>query len=242
MSRPWTCPTCGHAAIVREEDVSIGHQTLTPPTLDKRYFGFGWVYTRCPNAACRSYELTVFHVPVTYNPHGDDAYGGPISTWRFFPRSKAQVFPDYVPAPIREDYEETCLIAELSPKASATLSRRCLQGILRDYWKVKPGRLASEIAQIKDKCDPLTWDAIEAVRKVGNIGAHMEEDVNVIVDVGPGEAQLLIELIETVVKDWYITAAERKKRLEAVTALAKAKDAEKQAAKTAIAAAKKDIP
>ena len=34
-----------------------------------------------------------------------------------------------------------------------------------------------------------------AVRKVGNIGAHMEKDINVIVDVDPDEAQHLIGLI-----------------------------------------------
>ncbi|MCP1830281.1 hypothetical protein ACVIHH_005106 [Bradyrhizobium sp. USDA 4518] len=34
-------------------------------------------------------------------------------------------------------------------------------------------------------------DAIDAVRIVGNIGAHMEKDVNLIVDIEPGEAQML---------------------------------------------------
>jgi len=38
--------------------------------------------------------------------------------------------------------------------------------------------------------DPLTWEAIDAVRKLGNIGAHMEKDINVIVDVDPEEAEL----------------------------------------------------
>lgn len=240
MAFHWKCPTCGHAAIIRQHDYKFGHVTMTPASRDEQYSGIRYSYIRCPNDKCQSYELIVSHVPVDYNPRGDDKYGDPISQWRFFPRSNAQVFPAYVPVPIRDDYEEACLIAELSPKASATLSRRCLQGILRDYWKVKPGNLTDEIAQIKDRCDPLTWDAIEAVRKVGNIGAHMEKDVNVIVDVEPGEAQLLIELIETVVKDWYIATAERKDRLEAVAALAKSKEAAKQAAKAAIAAGKKD--
>jgi hypothetical protein len=210
------------------------------PDSKKRHFGISYLYIRCPNTDCLSYELTVSHVPAVYNARGSDTYGEPLSSWRFFPRSKAQVFPVYVPAQLRHDYEEASLISELSPKASATLSRRCLQGILRDFWKVKPGKLANEIGQIKDKCDSLTWDAIEAVRKVGNIGAHMEEDVNVIVDVDSGEAQLLIELIEIVVKDWYIAAAERRKRLEAVAALAKAKDAERQSAKDADTQTKKD--
>jgi hypothetical protein len=83
--------------------------------------------------------------------------------------------------------------------------------------------LVDEIEQVKDKIDPLTWDAIEAVRKVGNIGAHMEKDINVIVDVEPHEAQLLIGLIETLIKDWYIAREERKMRLSQISELAKEK-------------------
>lgn len=34
------------------------------------------------------------------------------------------------------------------------------------------------------------------VREIGNIGAHMEADINVIIDVDPDEAQILIDLVE----------------------------------------------
>jgi len=139
-----------------------------------------------------------------------------VKRWRLVPPSNAKVFPDYIPKPVIEDYTEACLIKENSPKASATLARRCLQGIIRDYWSVKPGRLVDEIEAIKDKTDNLTWDAIDAVRKVGNIGAHMEKDINLIVDVEPNEAELLINLIETLLNDWYINREERKKRLQSI--------------------------
>ncbi|WP_372445280.1 hypothetical protein [Clostridium estertheticum] len=43
--------------------------------------------------------------------------------------------------------------------------------------------------------DPLTWEAIDAVRTIGNIGAHMEKDINQIVDVESSEAALLIETL-----------------------------------------------
>jgi len=143
-----------------------------------------------------------------------------LQEWSLIPPSASKHFPDYVPQAIREDYGEACLIRDLSPKASATLSRRCLQGILRDFWKVKPGRLVDEIEQVKDKIDPITWDAIEAVRKLGNIGAHMEKDINVIVDVDPEEATLLIGLVETLLKEWYVAREERKARMTAVIAAA----------------------
>jgi hypothetical protein len=73
--------------------------------------------------------------------------------------------------------------------------------------------------------DGETWDAIDAVRKIGNIGAHMEADINVIVDVEPEEARLLIGLVETLVDEWYVTRHERKTRNSQLVALAQAKAA-----------------
>lgn len=64
----------------------------------------------------------------------------------------------------------------------------------------------------------MTWDSIEAVRKIGNIGAHMEKDINVIVDVDPEEAGLLIGLIESLIDDWYVTRHQRAERHSAIQA------------------------
>jgi hypothetical protein len=55
-------------------------------------------------------------------------------------------------------------------------------------------------------------DAIDGLRKVGNIGAHMEKDINVLVDVDPNEAQALIELIESLFDEWYVARDKRQKR------------------------------
>jgi hypothetical protein len=101
-----------------------------------------------------------------------------------------------------------------------------LQGIIRDFWRgqVKPGRLAREIEQLKDKVDDDTWKAIDGVRSVGNIGAHMEKDVNVIIDVDPNEAQLLVELIEILLKDWYVAREQKKLHLKAIRKLSTKKE------------------
>lgn len=135
----------------------------------------------------------------------------------------AREFPEFIPKPILDDYTEAFLIREISPKASATLARRCLQGAIRDFWEVKPGRLVDEIEAIKDKTDQLTWEAINSVRKVGNIGAHMEKDINLIVDVDPEEAKLLINLIELLFQEWYINREDRKKRLQSIIAIGERK-------------------
>ncbi len=92
--------------------------------------------------------------------------------------------------------------------------------MIRDYWGIKKGRLIDEISALQEKVDPDTWAAIDAVRSIGNIGAHMEKDIDVIIEVEPDEAQLLISLIESLIKDWYIARHGRQKHLEAITKMA----------------------
>lgn len=229
----WTCPYCNRIATLTGNNVSEGIHSFENNNKD----GLLLIRTNvvvCPNSECREYHITAALFKAIFplvsggmerKPRPD---GDPMVEWALRPRSLAKVFPDYIPQAIRDDYEEACLICKLSPKASATLARRCLQGIIRDFWKVqtKKGDLYSEIGAIKDKdkIDPETWDAIDAVRKVGNIGAHMEKDINVIVDVDPKEAVLLIGLIEMLLKDWYVAREERRERLAAIKCAAADKE------------------
>lgn len=180
----------------------------------------------CPSPQCKKYTLSLYlHNYELENQNWRKKEL--LSEWSLIPASDAKVFPDYVPAVIRTDYAEACAIKKLSPKASATLARRCLQGMIRDYWGISKARLIDEIDALKDQLDPLTWQAIDAIRSVGNIGAHMEKDINVIIDVDPGEAAQLIGLIELLIKDWYISRHERQERLRAIANLASAKKAAK---------------
>ena len=47
----------------------------------------------------------------------------------------------------------------------------------------------------------------------------MEKDVDLIVDIEPGEAQMLIELIELLFDEWYVEREKRAKRLAEITTL-----------------------
>jgi hypothetical protein len=216
----WTCPYCQQNATILDHNQSISDHSFYADTVD----GFLRLRTSiivCPNSKCKQYVIKAFQVKlepdkVNYVREID----GFIQRWELRPLSAAKPFPNFIPEPILKDYNEACLVKNLSPKASATLSRRCLQGVIRDYWGVTKNRLIDEINAIQDKVDPSTWSAIDAVRKVGNVGAHMEKDINVIVDVEPNEAQLLITLIEILFKDWYIARNEREKQLEAIVAIA----------------------
>jgi len=51
----------------------------------------------------------------------------------------------------------------------------------------------------------------------------MEKDINLVVDVDPQEAQLLIGLIEILIKDWYVGRHDRQAHLAEIVALAESK-------------------
>ncbi len=106
------------------------------------------------------------------------------------------------------------MIIELSPKAAATLFRRCLQGMIRDFWNVSKNSLYEEITAIKDKIPLPQWEALDGLRTLGNIGAHMENDVNLIIDIDAEEAKQLRRLIEVLLENWYI-ARNKEKQLYA---------------------------
>jgi hypothetical protein len=188
---------------------------------------FTFFYTVCSNPKCKRFILSASLARYTSTPAGP-RIGPPEQVWSLVPPSAAKTFPDYIPRPIVEDYTEACLIKDLSPKASATLSRRCLQGMIRDFWNIQKARLIDEIAELRERLDPLTWGAIDAVRGVGNIGAHMEKDINLIIDVDPMEAAKMIGLIELLVDDWYIARHDREERLKAVVEIGEEKKADKE--------------
>jgi hypothetical protein len=222
MSFRWQCPFCNHHATIGDDNFASNRFEFNNGTKYK-WQALRTIVVVCPNPECLEYTLELSlhdHASTGGNQYKDLEAK---QTWSLIPASSAKVLPDYIPGPIVDDYNEACAIRDLSPKASATLARRCLQGMIRDFYGVTKGRLVEEIDAIKDKVDPSTWAGIDAVRQIGNIGAHMEKDINVIVDVDPTEAQLLINLIETLITDWYVVKHERESRLKALVSVAAAK-------------------
>ena len=203
----FTCPYCGMVMVVSGNT----HRKHTPSfeknDSERWVTGTGYFYDessvslnfyKCPN--CESYTIMAKGV------------GKSVSDINAFlrPKSMAKQYPQYIPQQIREDYEEACAVLYLSPKASATLSRRCLQGMIRDFWGIAKNTLNAEITELKNYIQPDLWSVIDSMRQLGNIGAHMEKDTNLIIDIDPNEAEKLIRLIELLMKEWYINREERK--------------------------------
>lgn len=227
MAFNWTCPYCGRATTINSNNFHASEDELTIKNSEGfRILRNEWIV--CPNEECK--RITLISILYTSNKNIYDNWVKEeiITHWNLLPSSSAKVFPDYIPKALRDDYEEAAKIIDLSPKASATLSRRCLQGIIRDFWGVTKARLIDEIAAIEDKVDPLTWKSIDSVRKVGNIGAHLEKDINLIIDLEPKEAGLLLHLIEMLFEEWYIQRHERELKLNSIISLAESKDNQKK--------------
>jgi hypothetical protein len=224
----WKCPYCNQNATIKGDNV---HESTTEFRIENSEGARDLTsfFIVCPNDDCKKYTLTTMLFEAKYNRSIYEwETGDLLKRWNLIPPSSAKVFPDYIPKAIIDDYEEACAILETSPKASATLSRRCLQGMIRDFWGVKKGRLVDEINAIEEKVDSLTWKSIDSVRKIGNIGAHMEKDINLIIDVDPKEAGILLQLIEQLVEEWYINKHERELRLKSIVDIAKDKDEKKK--------------
>jgi hypothetical protein len=202
----FTCPFC-HKEIAKSLDTykeywitrdRIGMQS-TPPSPGQLRISY---YT-CPN--CKE-------ISIILNLDCDPTIG----TVNIRPKSLAKHFPEYVPISIRQDYEEAYSVLHLSPKASATLSRRCIQGMIHDKWNIKLKNLNQEISSLRDKIEPVLWTAIDSLRQLGNIGAHMEKDVNSIIDIDSNEAEKLLILVEVLIKEWYIVPYERNELLSRI--------------------------
>lgn len=228
----WKCPYCKTQTTIVEESNTSSQAHFYDSNSKFGLIGLRTYLIVCPNPECNELVISAsLHEAIGNYPGDYHISPGAklLLNWTLKPQSSAMPQPDYIPAQIRDDYYEACSILSLSPKASATLARRCLQGMIRDFWQIKEDTLFKEIDELNNQnsIDASTIKAIDAIRQIGNIGAHMEKDVNTIIDIDEGEAELLIKLLEDLFQDWYITKHEREKRNNKIQQLAQTKQAAK---------------
>lgn len=222
----FVCPYCNHPTTITDPNRFDNWEHIRIEQSDKGDIGFNIIVITCPNSKCKKLYLKA-SLTSAYYEYSRWKQGKDLQNWQLLPESSAKVLPDYIPPAIKEDYYESCRISNLSPKASAALSRRCLQGMIRDFWKIKKDTLKKEVDELESKVDPLIWEAIDSVRSVGNIGAHMEKDIDLIIEVDSKEAKLLIELIEQLIDDWYVERHEKEHRLKNIKEMAEIKRKQK---------------
>jgi len=179
----------------------------------------------CPNPKCRKFILfLVLGDKGNLNLAPGNSWGGFDSVKKrimFYPKgSNRPPVPIEVPPEFADDYSEACLVLPDSPKASAALSRRCLQNLLREKAGVKHTNLADEIQQVIDSGNLPSYlvDVIDAIRNVGNFAAHpvKSQKTGEILPVEPQEAEWNLDVLEALFDFYFVQPSMVKKKRTAL--------------------------
>ncbi|MBN2005815.1 MAG: DUF4145 domain-containing protein [Anaerolineae bacterium] len=117
-----------------------------------------------------------------------------------YPRVFQRILATEIPLCYRQTFNEATSVLLISPKASAALSRRLLQEILRTEYKIVKRDLDKEITEFISlpRIPPEISETVDAIRNIGNFAAHplKYQNTGEIVDVETGEAEWLLDVLE----------------------------------------------
>jgi hypothetical protein len=212
------CPHCGKAFHDVWNDIEL-------PWVGNAIPSDGWLShtTICP--ACKNATIELSERTRAFGPSNVPR----IDIVRRFRVHPTNTFrkptPEEVPAHIKEDYEEACRVLPISQKASAALSRRCLQAILhREGYAQRD--LAKQIDNLLNQSDPrkaiptALHNTVDAIRNFGNFSAHPITDQTTlqVIDVDPGEAEWCLDILDEMFDHYYVKPAQAKVRKAALDA------------------------
>lgn len=183
--------------------------------------GGGWgVFVRlCPN--CKQNIIHLAQGKIIKHPGGSRSFDAYYNERMIWPRATSRIpIPPQVPSEFIDDYKEACLVLSDSPKASAALSRRSLQHLLREKAGIKKGDLATEIQQVLDANSLPSYiaESLDAVRNTGNFASHPIKCTSTgeIVPVEPGEAEWTLDVLEMLFDFFFVQPDLVQKRRDAL--------------------------
>ena len=211
------CPWCGMSVRFLGVDneafglpTPAGRFSAMDQTRDRRV---DVTFARCPACSRLVISLMVYcldqAVPMPVPTMVVGLVPIPTSIGLAYPRSAARApIPEQVPARIAEDYSEAALVLADSPKASAALSRRCLQTVLREKANTRSKDLADQIVEVLGTHALPSYIAedLDAVRNIGNFAAHQTKSKSTgeIVAVEPGEAEWNLDVLDLLFDYYYV--------------------------------------
>jgi len=143
-----------------------------------------------------------------------------VSTTLLFPKYPIKRLPEEVPEKFASEFREAHDTLSISPKASAALSRRCLQNLIREKEGIFEKDLFAEVGKIlkTNKLPKPLADDLDAIRAVGNFAAHPIKDTNTgeIVEVEPGEAEWTLNVLEDLLLFYFVQEAKSAARRNAL--------------------------
>lgn len=213
------CPTC-----LENFNASETRQSLFTPQHDAENQQYSTRTTTCPNLDCKQSIIFLDTTVFPDNTGLPPGFLNPPHTVSRMIHPRHQTRPNVtlsdVPDKYHEDYNEAVEVLSISAKASAALTRRLLQKLLRDESGVKHDDLNSEIGEAIDtKLFPSRILAkLDQVRVIGNFAVHpiKSSGTGEIVDIEPGEAELNLDVVEMLFDDYFTTPrleAERNKAI-----------------------------
>lgn len=121
------------------------------------------------------------------------------------PVGSRKPLPSEVPKHIADDYGQAALVLTYSEKASAALSRRCLQTLLREAGNTKARDLTDQIDEVLPSLPAYLQQQLDAVRNIGNFAAHSikSKSTGEIVDVELGEAEWNLDVLDLLFDFYY---------------------------------------
>lgn len=189
------CPHCNKAIHFEESDASA--YEYSEPQDGKT--GYDVANGFCP--ACGELIVLLRNGKYVSQSHGSWLTDTIVEQVLYPTDSSERALADEVPDSYRRDFDEASAVLPYSPKASAAISRRLLQQILREHFGIRAPSLAKEIERFVELPEVPSYisDAVDAVRNVGNLAAHPTKDQNTgeVVDVEPGEADWLLDVLDS---------------------------------------------
>lgn len=205
------CPYCNTGISLKPEDEKIFRTRLN----SESETGIKIINSFCPE--CR--EFIVLLEKGEYRWIDDAAELIEVRQKEIiYPKFALRVISKEVPQKYRDIFNESNSVLSVSPKASATLSRRLLQQILRDEYKINPPKkdLSLEIDEFIKRTDIPSEikQSVDAIRNIGNFAAHplKYQSTGEIADVEAGEADWLLDVLEALFDVTFVQPALAKLR------------------------------
>ena len=120
-----------------------------------------------------------------------------------YPRyATARKLHEFIPHQYAELFRESEEVNNISPRASATLSRYLLQMLLHEELHIHKRNLEEELKELEgmNNVPSKLVSMLQIMRKIANFGAHPKKSTNSneIVEVEEGESAIMLDLLEEV--------------------------------------------
>lgn len=164
----------------------------------------------CP--ACKQIIIEAVKYNRLSDNYGNVKLGSEVAKFFIHPKGATRPNPsNHVPQELAKYYIEAALVLSDSAMASAALSRRCLQHLIRDTVGITDKDLAPAIDKLlaQNVLPSHLSEAIDAIRNIGNFAAHPMKSTSTgqILEVEYGEAEWNLDVLDGLFDFYFVQPA-----------------------------------